>query len=107
MVETPVRIIHPSALIRLFHSPAADNVSRLFIVGDMGGSFIDGTPSTNRQFYPLDAEEAGGWVDAFLNKKPPYWLICRLSPWREVLNAKITDITIPDESALKSLIPNY
>lgn len=107
MVETPVRIIHTSSMIRLFRSSAEDNVLRLFIVSDMGGSFIDGAPATKRQFYPIDAEEAGGWADAFLNKKPPYGFICRQSYSSEVSNEKITDVTIPDEAALKSLIPNY
>ena len=110
-VSTPVRIVHSSAMIRLYRSSAVSlktgEGNRCFIVCDRGGSFIDGAPSTDRKFYSLESEGVCLMANDFLNKKIPYAVIGTYPFLSGVKNARITDITIPDEAALKYLIPCY
>ena len=107
LVEKPVRIIHTSAVIRLYRTPKQDGGWRCFVVRDKGEVFLDGTPATERRFYSLDTDDVCAMADSFLNKKIPYAYIEVSLFFSNVTNEKITDITIPDETALKSLIPNY
>lgn len=110
-VSTPVRIVHTSAMIRLYCSSAVSLATgegnRCFVVCDRGGSFIDGAPSTDRKFYSLESEGVCLMANYFLNKKIPYAVIGTYPFLSEVKNARITDITIPDEAALKYLVPIY
>ena len=111
MVETPVRIVHTSAMIRLYRSSAValktGEGHRCFVVCDRGGSFINGAPATVRRFYSLDEDGECQMANYCLTKTIPFAFIGEYPFFSEVSNERITDITIPDEAALKSLIPNY
>lgn len=113
LVNTPVRIVHTSAMIRLYRSSAVSlktgEGNRCFVVCDRGGSFIDGdgVSATNRRFYSLEDEGVYLMTNYFLNKIIPYAFIEVSLILSNLTNEKITDITIPDETALKSLIPCY
>ena len=110
-VSTPVRIVHTSAMIRLYRSSAValktGEGHRCFVVCDRGGSFINGAPATVRRFYSLDEDGECQMANYCLTKTIPFAFFGEYPFSSEVSNARITDITIPDEAALKSLIPNY
>ena len=107
MVETPVRIIHTSALVRLYRTRKdGENGGRAFVVCDRGGCFIDGTPATRREFFSLNEKTALLTAVFFLHRNVPHAFIDRYG-FVTVTNASIADVTIHDEDALLSLVPIY
>lgn len=108
MGETPVRIIHTSALVRLYRTRKdGENGGRAFVVCDRGGCFLDGTPATRREFFSLDEGAAQQMAVFFLHRNVPYAFIERYGLFDTVTNASIANVTIPNEDALLSLVPNY
>ena len=108
IVETPVRIIHTSALVRLYRTRKdGENGGRAFVVCDRGGCFIDGTPATRREFFSLYEKAAQQTAALFRHGDVPYAFIDRYGLFDIVMNASIANITIHDEDALLSLVPIY
>lgn len=105
--DSPSRIIHTSALIRLYRTRKdGENGGRVFVVCDRGGCFIEGAPATRREFFSLDEKTARLTAVFFLHRNVPYAFIERYGLF-DVTNASIANVTMPDEDALLSLVPNY